>query len=256
MKSRIYSLLFAFVLILSTTAADNAGRQYYELRVYTTKSEKQQNQISDYWQNAAVPAYNRMGVKPIGVFTELEDSPTNKIYVVIPFDSLDAFAQVASKLAADSTYQKDAEEFMSVPKNDPAYVRFDSSLLLAMEGMKKLTLPPASAEKKPWIFELRTYLSHNEAKGINKVEMFNAAEIPVMQQVGLSPVFFAQSIVGTQLPNLTYMVSGENMEEHKKHWQGFGPNPVWKKISGDPQYKDNVSKIINVFLKRTPASQI
>ena len=145
---------------------------------------------------------------------------------------------------------------MSVPKNDTAYVRFDSSLLLAMEGMKRLELPPSSAEKKPWIFELRTYTSHNEAKGINKVEMFNSGEIPVMKEVGLSPVFFAQSILGTQLPNLTYMVSGENMEEHKKHWGGFGPNAVWQKLSKDPQYKDNVSKIINIFLKRTAASQI
>jgi hypothetical protein len=256
MKSRICSLLFLSTLLLSTPAADNDGRQYYELRVYTTKSEKQQKQVSDYWQNAAVPAFNRMGIKPIGVFTEVEDSPTNKVYILIPYDSLEAFAQLAPKLAADSAYQKAAEEFMSVPKNDPAYVRFDSSLLLAMDGMKKLELPPSSAEKKPWIFELRTYLSHNEAKGINKVEMFNAGEIPVMKEVGLSPVFFAQSILGTGLPNLTYMVSGENMEEHKKHWQGFGPNPVWKKISGDPQYKDNVSKIINIFLKRTSASQI
>ena len=256
MKSRILSLLFAFVFILCANAAENDGRQYYELRVYTTKSEKQQKQVSDYWQNAAVAAYNRMGIKPIGVFTEVEDSPTNKVYVLIPYNSLDAFAQVASKLAADSTYQKASEEFMSIPKNDPAYVRFDSSLLLAMEGMKQLEVPPSSAEKKPWIFELRTYLSHNEAKGINKVDMFNAGEIPVMKEVGLSPVFFAQAIVGTQLPSLTYMVSGENKDEHKKHWGGFGPNPVWQKLSKDPQFKDNVSSIISTFLKRMPASQI
>jgi hypothetical protein len=255
MKSRIVALLLLLSLLISATAADDA-RQYYELRVYTTASEKQQKQVSDYWQNAAVPAYNRMAIKPIGVFTPIEDSPTNKIYVLIPFDSLNQFTQVASKLAADSTYQKAAEEFMSVPKNDPAYVKFDSSLLLAMEGMKRLELPLSSAEKKPWIFELRTYTSPTEAKGINKVEMFNSGEIPVMKEVGLSPVFFAQTILGTQMPNLTYMVSGENMDEHKKHWRGFGPNPIWQKLSKDPKYKDNVSAIINVFLKRTPASQI
>ena len=38
--------------------------------------------------------------------------------------------------------------------------------------------------------------------------------------------------------------------------KGFSDAPVWKKLSSDPQYKDNVSKIYNVFLKRTPASQI
>jgi hypothetical protein len=256
MKLRICSLLFLSTLLLSTPAADNSARQFYELRVYTTKSEKQQKLVNDYWQNAAVPAYNHLGAKNIGVFTELEDSPTNKIYVLIPFASLDQFSGAASKLAADSTYQQASREFMELPKNDPAYVRFDSSLLLAMEGMRQLQLPPSSAEKKPWIFELRTYVSPNEAKGINKVEMFNAGEIPVMKEVGLSPVFFAQTILGAQMPNLTYMVSGENMEDHKKHWKGFGPNPIWQKLSKDPQYQNNVSASINVFLKRTPASQI
>src|SRR4051812_11944590 len=73
-------------------AAENGSRQYYELRIYTTKSEKQQNLVSDYWQKAAVTAYNRMGIKPIGVFTELEDSPTNRVFVLIPFNSLEAFS--------------------------------------------------------------------------------------------------------------------------------------------------------------------
>jgi hypothetical protein len=255
MKSRIFLFALLFACMLPTVAAED-GRQYYELRVYTTKSEKQQKLVNDYWQNSAVPAYNRMGVKPIGVFTELEDSPTNRIFVLIPFNSLEQFSEAASKLAADSAYQKDSAEFMNLPKNDPPYVKFDSSLLLAMKSAPKLELPPSSAEKKPWIFELRTYTSSTEAKGINKVEMFNSGEVPVMKEVGLSPVFFAQAIVGTQLPSLTYMVSGENKEEHKKHWGGFGPNAVWQKLSKDPQYKDNVSSIISTFLKRTSASQI
>src|SRR5437868_15329324 len=96
---------FFFLAVDRSFAADD-GRQYYELRVYTTKSEKQQQQVNDYWQNAAAPAYNRMGIKPIGVFAPTEDSPTNKIYVLIPFDSLNQFSDVASKLAGDSTYQK------------------------------------------------------------------------------------------------------------------------------------------------------
>lgn len=252
----IFALFFAALLMEFAQAAESTDRQYYELRVYTTKSEQQQKSVTDYWQNAAVPAYNRLGIQPIGVFTELEDSPTNKIYVLIPFNSPGAFASIPEKLAADAAYQKASESFMAVPKNDPAYVRFESSLLAAMDGMKKLAVPPSTVDKKPWIFELRTYLSHNEAKGQNKVEMFNAGEIQIMQEVGLSPVFFAQTVLGSNMPNLIYMVSGENREEHKKHWGGFGPNPLWKKLSGDPQYKDNVSGIKGVFLKRTLASQI
>jgi hypothetical protein len=237
-------------------AADSIQPQYYELRVYITKSEQQQKLVSDYWQNAAVPAYNRMGIQPIGVFTELQDSPSNKVYVLIPCDSLEVFAAIPARLAADAAYQSAAADYMARPKSDAAYVRIESSLNVAFDSMKKLAAPPSAADKTPWIFELRTYESPSESKGINKVQMFNSGEVPLMFESELSPVFFSQTLVGSQMPNLVYMVSGENMDEHKKHWQKFFNAPVWKKLSGDPQYKDNVSRVMNIFLKRTPASQI
>ena len=251
-------LLLAIIAIYSSAeaAADSAKPQYYELRVYTTRSAEQQKLVNDYWQNSAIPAYNRMGIQPIGVFTELIDSPTSKIYVLIPCDSLDIFASIPAKLAADATYQRDAAGYMGRPKSDPPYERFESSLNIAFEAMKKLSVPSSAAERKAWIFELRTYLSPTEEKGVNKVKMFNSGEVPLMLQVGLSPVFFSRTLVGSQMPNLVYMVSGENLEEHKKHWKAFGDSPVWKKLSADPQYKDNVSKTNSVFLKRAPASQI
>src|ERR1700679_3792835 len=92
-----------FLAGLPASAADGQA-QYYELRVYTTKSEEQQKLVSDYWQSAAVPAYNRMGIQPVGVFTQTEDSPTNNVYVLIPYDSMDAFTSVPAHLAADSAY--------------------------------------------------------------------------------------------------------------------------------------------------------
>jgi NIPSNAP len=254
----VAALVAAMAISSLALAADSDKPQYYELRVYSTKSEMQQKLVTDYWQSAAVPAYNRMGVQPIGVFTELQDSPKNKIYVLIPYESLDVFAAAPAKLVADTAYQNAAAEYLAHTKSDPAFERIESSLHVAFDGMKKLALPPSSAEKKPWIFELRTYLSPSESKGDNKVKMFNSGEITLMQEVGMSPVFFAQTVAGPHMPNLVYMVSGENPEEHKKHWQGFINSPVWKKLSGDPQYKDNMNDkgIINIFLKRTAASQI
>ena len=250
------ALLFTSGSTSRLVAADGGPAQYYELRVYTTRSEAQQKAINDYWEKAAVPAYNRLGVSAVGVFTELQESTNNRVYVLIPFETPAAYAAVPGKLAADAAYQAAAADYLNTPKSDPTFVRFESSLLVAFDGMKKLAVPPSAAEKKPWIFELRTYQSHSEGKGINKVEMFNAGEIELMKEVGLSPVFFAQTVIGSQMPNLVYMVSGESQDAHKLHWKGFGEAPLWKKLSSDPRYKDNVSKINNVFLKRTSASQI
>ncbi|MCF7676377.1 MAG: NIPSNAP family protein [Akkermansiaceae bacterium] len=264
MKTRTFILsLFTAASLLVTAgmtgrvmAADAGQPQYFELRVYTTKSEAQQQLISDYWQKAAVPAYNRLGVATVGVFTELEPSPSNHVYVLIPFASPAAYAAVPAQLAADAAYQAAGANYLNTPKSDPAYVRFESSLLVAFDGMKSLAVPPSARNQKPWVFELRTYESHSETMGINKVKMFNSGEIPLMQEVGLTPIFFGQTIVGPQMPNLIYMVSGEDQDAHKVHWKGFFDAPAWKKLIADPQYKDNVSKVISVFLKRTPASQI
>jgi hypothetical protein len=256
--ARALTVLVALVAFMShpfpATAADQEMPQYYELRIYNTQSAEQQQQVNDYWQNAAVPAYNRMGIQPIGVFTELPDSATNKIYVLIPCDSLDIFAAIPAKLAADTTYQAAAHDFLSVPASRPAYQRFESSLLVAFDGMKHIAVP--TADKKPNVFELRTYMSASDSKGLNKIQMFESGEITLMKEIGLAPIFYGRTLIGSHMPCLVYMTCGVNLEEHNRHWDKFSNAPVWKNLQSDPQYKDNVSAIVKILLKRTSASQI
>jgi hypothetical protein len=235
--------------------ADQAGRpQYYEIRCYHTKSAEQQQRINDYWQTAAIPAYNRQHIQPIGVFTELNDAETNSIYVLIPCDSLAVFEAIPKKLAADTVYQTAAADFLDSTKTNAAYERYESSLLVAFDGMKHLVVPPP--EHRPNVFELRTYMSPGEAKGLSKIHMFESGEIGLMKEIGLAPVFYGKKLIGPNLPCLMYMTCGETLEDHNAHWKTFSAAPVWKALQRDPQYKDNVSSIIKVLLKRTPASQI
>ncbi|HTX20841.1 MAG TPA: NIPSNAP family protein [Candidatus Aquilonibacter sp.] len=258
MTSRILILLATVAAAVGhptrAAAADAEKPQYYEVRIYATQSAGQQQQVNDYWQNAAIPAYNRMGIQPVGVFTELQDSPTNNIYVLIPFDSLEDFAAIPARLAADAVYQKAAAGFLNAPKSNPAFVRFESSLLVAFDGMKRMSLPPA--DKKPDVFELRTYLSSSEGKDLNKIKMFESGEIPLMKEVGLAPIFYGRTIAGLNMPCLVYMTCGVSLDAHKQHWKAFNASPVWKQLKADPQYKDNVSRVISIMLKRTAASQI
>jgi hypothetical protein len=247
-------VLVAIIHPSHANAADSDKPQYYELRIYTTQSAGQQKRVNDYWQNAAIPAYHRMGIQPVGIFTELEDSATNKIYVLIPCDSVEIFAAIPVKLAADVDYQKAAAEFLDAPKTNAAYERFESSLLVAFDGMKHISVPPA--DQKPNVFELRTYKSPSEDKGLNKIKMFESGEITTMKEVGLAPIFYGRTVVGANMPCLVYMTCGVNMDEHKKRWQAFSAAPVWKQLQADPQYKVNMIGMIKVMLKRTSASQI
>ncbi len=252
---------------LGVSAAEQSGtaQEYYELRAYHLKSGASHEVLDTYLEKVAIPFLNRAGSTPIGVFaqqerngapgpTEIRDSST--VLVLIPYASAEAFAKNSIAFNAEIEGQKGPGEYLQAGKDKPAFERIDSWLMLAFAGMPRVELPAYSKEKKPRMFELRTYESHSEAKGLKKVEMFNSGEIQTMREVGLGPIFYGQALVGANLPHLAYMLSAEDQEAHKKHWDSFGKHPVWNKLKNDPQYADTVSKINNRFLVPTGYSQI
>ena len=258
------SVAAASVLGLGQTrllSADNPtgiGQELYELRTYTLKPDVEPAILHNFLRDAAIPAWNRLGIRPVGVFSPRDAGDTPMLYVLIPYPSMEAFATTAGRLATDADYLKAGAPYLDVPAADPAYVRFESSLLRAFAGMPRIMLPTYSVQKQPRIFELRTYESHNEKAALKKIEMFNNGEIEIMRRVGLGPVFFGEMLSGTRMPNLTYLLSAETMEAHKQHWGAFVADAEWKKISAIPEYANAkiVSKISNKFLVPTPYSQV
>lgn len=235
-----------------------AAREFYELRLYHLRRGPKQKVFDDYLRTAAIPAMNRAGVRSVGVFNVMTgpDSPT--VYVLIPYKSIEEYATLGARLAADAEYLKAGAEASSAPATDPTYVRAESSLMVAFEGMPKLEVPAGAAEKKPRIFELRTYESHSKKANKKKIEMFNIGEIAIFRRAGLTPVFFGETLIGPKLPNLTYMLTYESMTAKDEAWGKFGSDPEWKKLSTTPGYTDPeiVSNISNVLLRPTGYSQI
>jgi hypothetical protein len=242
-----------------------AGREYYELRVYHLKDAGSRPLLDTYLEKALLPALNRLGSRPVGVFsqqerpgkpvdTELVDPAA--VVVLIPYPTLDAFGSAGARLNADSDYQKAGASYLEVAKEHPAFQRIDSWLLLAFAGMPKIEQPAYSLQRKPRLFEIRTYESYSEAKALKKVDMFNSGEIATMREVGLAPIFYGQALIGANLPHLTYMLSAEDQPAHTKHWDAFKQHPAWDKLKNDPKYADTVSKIANRFVIPTAYSQI
>ncbi|HWH71064.1 MAG TPA: NIPSNAP family protein, partial [Candidatus Sulfotelmatobacter sp.] len=83
-------------------------------------------------------------------------------------------------------------------------------------------------------------------------------EIKIFREVGLNPVFFGQTLVGTKMPNLTYMLAFKNMDEQKAAWGRFGAHPEWKRLSKMPEYSDKaiLCGITNLSLVAAEYSQI
>jgi hypothetical protein len=245
--------------------ASQKDREYYELRVYHLKSDADRALLDTYLSKALIPALNRLGCKPLGVFTQQERAGTAQpsevtdplaVQVLIPYPTIEAFAVATARVNADPEYQAAGAEYLHSPKAKPAFERIDSWLMLAFPGMPKVELPAYCRERKPRMFEMRTYESHSELKALKKVEMFCSGEIQLMRDVGLGPIFYGQALIGSNLPHLTYMLSAEDQAAHTKHWDAFRASPIWDKLKNDPQYADTVSKIANQFLVPTAYSQI
>ena len=230
-------------------------REFYELRVYTLKNPEQEKITEEYFEKAAIPALNRLGVKNIGVFKELKPAGQTKIFVLIPFQSLDDFMQADEKLFRDAAYKEEGAAYLNAPATEPAYERIESSLLFAFANMPEIAAP----EKKSRIFELRRYESASELAGKTKIKVFNdAGEIDIFKSVGLNPVFFGETLIGGLRPNLTYMLTYDDMAAHDQAWKTFGSNPKWKEIKAVPEYADAkiVSHISATFLIPAACSQI
>jgi hypothetical protein len=228
---------------------------FYELRVYSLKDQQQQALVENYFKDAAIPALNRFGSRNIGVFTELKPEGQSKLYVLIPYNTFADFSAIDDKLAADKAYLKAAEAYLNAPATAPAYERIESSLLKAFAHMPTLEVPSGD----PKLFELRRYEHATEGAGKKKLEMFNdAGEIDIFKRLGFKPVFFGETLIGENRPNLIYMVAFDDMSAHGSHWKAFGSDPEWKKVSAKPEYADAklVSKITSTFLSPSACSQI
>ena len=109
------------------------------------------------------------------------------------------------------------------------------------------------------VFELRSYESYSEKKGIAKVKMFDAGgEVTIFKDLGFHPVFFARALTGDEQPNLIYMVTYKDgtEESRKAQWDLFVNDDRWKAIKDLDEYANTVSKIHSIMLKPLPGSEI
>jgi hypothetical protein len=231
--------------------------QWYELRRYQLRMG--QNKIlNDFLAQAALPALERLGVGPVGVFETSVGPEMPAVHLLIPHDSPAALAALPARLAADAGYQKGAAAlaYQGATAAQPAYVRMDSELLCAFDSMPRLEPPGAG---QPRIFELRTYESPTEAAHLRKVEMFGKlGEIEIFRRCGLTPVFFARTVVGPRLPSLSYLLTFPDMAAREKAWGAFRADPQWQKLRATAGYTDAeiVSNISDVLLRPAGSSQI
>jgi hypothetical protein len=88
--------------------------------------------------------------------------------------------------------------------------------------------------------------------------MFHSGEFGIFVKAGCKPVFFGDTLVGSRLPNLTYMLSFTDQAELESGWTTFRNDPDWKRLSASPRYAYDqiVTNITNLILSPLSCSEI
>jgi hypothetical protein len=232
--------------------------EFYQLRRYALQSGPQLKGADAYFADALLPALGRMNLGPVGAF-KVDIGPETPTYcLLIPGPQAGTLAELDLRLAEDAVFMKAAEPFWNATAATPAFLRIESALLKAFAGWSKITPPASSATKAKRIFQLRTYESPSHGDHVRKVEMFHSGEFEIFLKAGFHPVFFGDTLIGSRLPNLTYMLSFENTAELEAKWDVFRNDPAWKKLSASPRFAFDpiVTNITNLILSPLACSQI
>jgi hypothetical protein len=261
MQTLKISPLATLLAMLSMSGFAHAveNQQYYEVRSYLLGDSGDADAIDGYLQNALLPALERQGIGPVGVFGNAADDTAKNprvVVVVIPYASADAIHAVTNQVTADPEYQSAAKPYLDRGPRQAPFDRIQSELLVAMKCWPQLKVPDQALSNENRVFELRIYESATERIGNLKVEMFNEGEVPIFLDCGITPIFIGQAMIGPYTPNLTYLTMYPNEESRRQSWQQFMAHPDWKSLSGMEKYKGTVSKIHKYVLVPKSYSQL
>ncbi|GEO06742.1 hypothetical protein AAE02nite_44060 [Adhaeribacter aerolatus] len=244
---------------MAVPANSAPAREFYELKVYSLKTKEQEDRVENYLKSAYLPAMHRAGVSEVGVFKPIgnDTARIKKIYVMVPMKSLDQLVKLPQALQKDKQYAQAGADYINAPYNNPPYTRMESIVIQAFELMPQMALPKLKGPKSERVYELRSYEGHTEKTYQNKVQMFNqGGEIDIFNRLGFNAVFYGEVIAGSTMPNLMYMTTFENRPVRDEKWQSFRDDAAWKTLSAKPEYKNNVSKNVTLFLRPAEYSDI
>ena len=242
--------------LAAAAPADPPKNSLFHLVWFYMRTGPQVQRTTEYLNSVFLPAARRAGVGPAGFFSPVIGERSPYILSLVTYPSFASIQTIHAHFADDQEFAKGWDAYNNIA--DPAYVRMESTLLRAFDGMPALAVPPSAPQRPARTFELRTYESVNEKASRRKMKMFEDAEIGIFRRLGMTPVFFSQGIIGRNLPSLTYMLAFDDLAARDRLWRAFGSDPEWQKLRVQPGLSDAeiVSNITNTILRPLPFSPI
>ncbi|HUO29281.1 MAG TPA: NIPSNAP family protein [Bryobacteraceae bacterium] len=169
-------------------------------------------------------------MRAFGVFTAVMAPHVQTIMVLSGFGASAEMSAAAAEIEADEGYQKAFAEFES--GSEPPFDSAQRLLLLATPFSPEIAAP-AEKPKAPRYFELRVYHSPTLRQLMMLHERFAGPEIQIFHRSGVHPLLYADTLIGPDLPNLTYLIPFASLADREKAWDAFGADPEWVKVRAE-----------------------
>ncbi len=259
MKRRSFMELLGGMGML-TMPAPGVGAEEQKTKVYLLQSFElrhgtQLARIHDYLSKFSLPALNKAHSGPKLVLEALVAQHIPQVVMLMGFESFEQLWELKRTLGQDQDLQKAFEAWQEGP--EPPFERQSNVLLEATRyspDIVPLENPPAA----PRIFELRVYHSPTWRQLLALHERFAGPEIKIFERVGVHPLLYSSTVIGPNMPNLTYLTPFENLAARDKAWAAFGADPEWIKVRKESvdQHGQIVSEIQISLFRATPYSPV
>ena len=256
---KIFKTRFTFLLFICffTNTLKAKQAEFIQIIVYHFANDTQVIETENYLKAAYLPALHQQKLNRIGVFKPIDFTADKRLFVVIPYSSFAHYVKANKQVDFDKNYLNEGDKYIKSAHNNAPFIRKEIIFLNSFSTTPFLQKPNLKGTDADKVYELRSYESATELLHQKKVKMFNeGGETEIFSRLKFNPIFYGSVIAGSKMPNLIYLTSFENMEERKSHWDAFGADDAWKKLSALPEYKNTVSKNETIFLRSTSYSDL
>jgi hypothetical protein len=217
---------------------------------------EQVRRMNAFFSQGVLPLARKLGFPkppfgPWGFFT-VEMGPSPTLVEVLSFPT-PADREKVHQMMFGPEMVKLIEALEAEP--EPPMDRGESSLLQVLPFSPPLRIA-AQAPKVPRVFELRIYASDTVKRQTALVKRMAEAEVALFTKAGFDNIFFANCLIGANVPNFTYLIAFDDMAARDKAWAAFRADPEWVKVR-EASIKESgqiVSNITNYILRPTPYS--
>ena len=234
MKRRSFIQSLAGAGMMSQTGApagaqeSNRKTRFYLLDYFHYRQGDQATRLTQFF-TSQTPLIGKR-IPTFGVFAGVLTPQVQTLMTLSGFAGMEEMAAAARDIENDAGYQKAHAELESGAT--PPYDTLQRVLLQALDFSPEV-VPLAEKPKSPRYFELRLYHSPTRRQLQLVHERFAGAEINIFHRSGVHPLLYADTLVGPEMPNLTYLIPFATLADREKAWDAFNADPEWIKARAD-----------------------